>query len=806
MDKVVALSLGTGDFASGFPAVTAQIWDRTTPHPVKFTAALPAAPQIPEFYRRWQLLYLSLHQRLDLGLRIEIEAADVTNVSEREFSDLCQQLAQAINDWLDAPSFCPVVQQLRTHLDIHEEIRFIFESNVRLLQRLPWHLWNFFNDYRHAEVALSTPTYQRSQTQVSPLVMPKPRVLAILGNSRGIDTAEDRACLEQLSDRAELTFLVEPTREELNQQLWQPWHIVFFAGHSFSQDTGTLQLNREDTLTLKQLCYGLKYAIAQGLKLAIFNSCDGLGLAQALADLHIPQVIVMREPVPDQVAQRFLRYFLASFASGKSLYRSVREARERLQGLEGIYPCATWLPVIFQNPAEDPPYWQDWYGGARLSAASNTSRAKPLSSVSTTLAAMRSVLLTSLMMTVMVMGVRHLGLLQGWELQAFDRLMRSRPDEPPDDRLLIVAITEDDFQLPVQQQRTGSLSDQAFIQLLNTLTALQPRAIGLDIYRNFPAQSLTAAQIQQIQSNNRLFAVCKVRDRQTHHPGIAPPPEVPLERQGFSDIVVDPDGVLRRHLLAMNPHPTSPCETPYALSAQLVFHYLAAEGMTAQFTSDQQLQMGDVVFERLHNRQGAYQGIDSWGYQILLNYRPHQSITGIARTVTLAEVLSGQLGVDDVKDRIVLIGVVATSAGDYLATPYSSGFAAYEEVPGVVVQAQMVSQLLSAVQDGRPLLTPLPRWADGLWVWGWAVVGGWVVCWGRSHPRLLVVPSLAILLVGSITIGAIYLTALALLTQGYWVPLVPAALAVVLTGGLPMALPPLSAACSRGFPLKAGQA
>ncbi|SKB13866.1 hypothetical protein PL11201_530196 [Planktothrix sp. PCC 11201] len=30
----------------------------------------------------------------------------------------------------------------------------------------------------------------------------------------------------------------------------------------------------------------------------------------------------------------------------------MREARERLQGLESEFPCASWLPVVSQNPAE----------------------------------------------------------------------------------------------------------------------------------------------------------------------------------------------------------------------------------------------------------------------------------------------------------------------------------------------------------------------------------------------------------------------------------------------------------------------
>ena len=57
----------------------------------------------------------------------------------------------------------------------------------------------------------------------------------------------------------------------------------------------------------------------------------------------------MRELVPDQVAQTFLKSFLAQFSLGNSFRESVRRAREQLQGLEGQFPCASWLPMIYQN-------------------------------------------------------------------------------------------------------------------------------------------------------------------------------------------------------------------------------------------------------------------------------------------------------------------------------------------------------------------------------------------------------------------------------------------------------------------------
>jgi hypothetical protein len=105
-------------------------------------------------------------------------------------------------------------------------------------------------------------------------------------------------------------------------------------------------------LSIHNRQYALKRSIETGLKLVILNSCDSLELAAELISIQLPQAIVMREPVPDIIAQQFLKNFLTAFASGLPLYRAVRSAREQLQGLEDDYPCASWLPVICQNPAE----------------------------------------------------------------------------------------------------------------------------------------------------------------------------------------------------------------------------------------------------------------------------------------------------------------------------------------------------------------------------------------------------------------------------------------------------------------------
>lgn len=56
MSQFVVLSFGTGDLSSGFPAVTAQLWEGDDRYPIKFTGSLPPVPEIETLFYRWQLL------------------------------------------------------------------------------------------------------------------------------------------------------------------------------------------------------------------------------------------------------------------------------------------------------------------------------------------------------------------------------------------------------------------------------------------------------------------------------------------------------------------------------------------------------------------------------------------------------------------------------------------------------------------------------------------------------------------------------------------------------------------------------
>lgn len=367
MSKSVLIQLGSGDLSVGFPKVSVQLWSADRSLPEQFTGSLPAAPHLIEFYKNWQSIYLNLCDRKLLRTieddELEIDEAGITNVSHVSFDTLCQQLSTALNEWLRSREFLEVDQKLRSRLQLDDEIRVIVGSSNQLVKRLPWHCWSFFQDYSYAEMALSQAEYQRNlQTQSNPNRQ-HTRILAILGNARGIDLEAEATFLKSLPN-TEVSFLIHPTRETLNAALWdsQGWDMLFFAGHSDSvTETGRIYINENSThhsLTIVQLEEALKAAIDRGLQFAIFNSCDGLGLAFALERLQIPVVMVMREPVANRVAQVFFKQFLTAFAIERlPLYLAVRQARRQLQGLEDYFVGASWLPVICQNPAVEPPTW-----------------------------------------------------------------------------------------------------------------------------------------------------------------------------------------------------------------------------------------------------------------------------------------------------------------------------------------------------------------------------------------------------------------------------------------------------------------
>ena len=372
MSIALFLSLGAGSLSSGFDRINSRL-EVDGQLIAQLQGSLPGNPELQDLYYQWQFYYAAYYDNYPQPVRgdppqIELDSTGVTGFSVTSFAQTRAKLEAEMLAWLDTSSFSTLAEPLLWSLCNHraaasERLRpteaiIIIESADDRIYRLPWHCWRALANCPQAEITFSLNTYQR---KIGTSDRTKPRILAVFGDRTGIDTDADAACIQRLP--ADLVTLIEPSIAQLRSQLndRQGWDILFFAGHGSDLDAGTIYLNPRESVTLTDLSHAVAAAIERGLKLAIFNCCSGLGVAASLAALDIPTAIVMREAIPNRVAQDFLQTFLHSFESGNSLLAAVAAAKRQLQAIEADFPCATWLPVVFWNPTVPLPTWKSFY-------------------------------------------------------------------------------------------------------------------------------------------------------------------------------------------------------------------------------------------------------------------------------------------------------------------------------------------------------------------------------------------------------------------------------------------------------------
>jgi CHASE2 domain-containing sensor protein len=742
-------------------------------------ADLPDISDIDSYYILWQAQFRGLSLRSSHDDDWQLEPKTTTNRSTLAGSEACRRYARLVEEKMQAWLRNSIDRQwqdireklVRELVKPEEEIHVVIKSDPALW-KLPWHRWDLLEAYPDIGVSISL-SQKLDREEVSTILTRRTRVriLAIFGDDTNIDLQPDRQAISDLKD-ADIKFLDKPKASELIEQVRdkEGWDILFFAGHSETKEqSGRIYINETEYLEINYFRNSLKEAISRGLKIAIFNSCEGVGLVEEIAMLGIPRVIFMQEKVPDRVAQFFLKEFLSEYATGNSLDSALNRARNRLEQFTEL-PGVTWLPKLYQNLGDVSPSWKELRGNSN---ARRIKLSKKLSLHQKTI--IFKTIVISLLVTMFVMGTRWFGLLQFSELQAYDRLMQQKAAEPADSRILVVEVNEQDI-----RQYSHPLPDRTLVQLIEKLEQYKPSVIGLNIYRDLPQEPGHDAIVDYFNTSKNAIAVCKyIADDE----GVAPPPVQSLqERQqiGFTNLPLDtPYPTVRRYLLTRSPNAidkSDPCNTQYSLGFMLAWRYLKAKGVLVNTKAN------DWYFDRLplkllQPHSGGYQSVDSSGNQIILNYR--NSPIGeaqIAQSVTVGDILNNRVEPEWLKNKVqgkvVLIGMTASSVRRGVNTPYG-------EMPGVWIHAHAVSQILSAVENQRPLIRSLPAWGDAIWVWIWSLTGGTLVLVWQLSPRW---KSQHLLAGVSLLLAILYGFCSIFFLQGAWLPLIPSALSFLATG------------------------
>ncbi|NJL45827.1 MAG: CHASE2 domain-containing protein [Leptolyngbyaceae cyanobacterium SM2_3_12] len=136
----------------------------------------------------------------------------------------------------------------------------------------------------------------------------------------------------------------------------------------------------------------------------------------------------------------------------------------------------------------------------------------------------RSVFVPGLAVIGLVVLGRLLGLFQSLEWRTLDSFLRWRPAEPQDRRVLVVGIDEADL----QSLSTYPVPDATLAALVQTLAQHQPRAIGIDIFRNFRVPPGHEDLVTTLTTLPNVYGIEKISEPWVESPPSLPPSELGL--------------------------------------------------------------------------------------------------------------------------------------------------------------------------------------------------------------------------------------------------------------------------------------
>lgn len=371
-------------------------------------------------------------------------------------------------------------------------------------------------------------------------------------------------------------------------------------------------------------------------------------------------------------------------------------------------------------------------------------------------------MLLAALVSVFVIWIRSNGQLQRLELSTYDSYLRMQAAASSEQSpITLVAITEAD----IQQLKQWPLHDSTLAQLLKILLSHQPRAIGIDIFRDIPIPPGSQELTELFSDNQKIITVLKLGDEKST--GVAHPYMLKdTNLAGFSDIIIDEDSLSRRGLFYMDDG-----KTVYSSFALLLAQtYLKPDNIIPRPDplKPDHLRLGKTTFVPFKPNDGGYVRADAGGYQFLLDFQAKPF-----KTLKLTDVLSGKFDPGIIRDRVIIIGSKAESVKDLFFIPLNNVSYLKGMIYGIELHAYIAGQIIQAALHGKSPMSSIPEHYKWLWILLWGLAGGAFGLWIRSLPRFSVITALGL----TTLIIATYLP----FKAGLWIPAVPPGLSWIMS-------------------------
>ncbi|HBY80965.1 MAG TPA: histidine kinase, partial [Cyanobacteria bacterium UBA11148] len=339
----------------------------------QIVVSCPYPTDLKRLYNNWKACYERAYEGSMRG-RVEDDfsltpSGDWTNKAE----EAKERLLQRFQQWLGSAELLEIRKPIQNEAvrkrfqdqgktEGNNCVDLLIACNHLELIKLPWEAWDIApNDSSLAAIHISrTPLNAGNEGLFAQTLSRrgKPRILVILADATELDLKEDQKAVRLLKKVAEVEA-VKFESGDIKQQFIdrlldeRGWDALIFAGHSDETDLtgGKIELAAGVTLSISEIEYQLTEAKNRGLRVAIFNSCSGLCIAESLIQLGLSQVVVMREKIHDTVAHGFLHRLCQGLAGYKDIQTALWQTCEYFESEKYAYPSAYLIPSLFRHPS-----------------------------------------------------------------------------------------------------------------------------------------------------------------------------------------------------------------------------------------------------------------------------------------------------------------------------------------------------------------------------------------------------------------------------------------------------------------------
>ena len=251
--------------------------------------------------------------------------------------------------------------------------------------------------------------------------------------------------------------------------------------------------------------------------------------------------------------------------------------------------------------------------------------------------------------------------------------------------VIVIGINENDI------NRFGwPMNDNYLCTAITELSEWGAASISLDLYRDVEVPPGNNCLRTIIKNNKRLISIRNIAENIPAIPG------TPDRQQGFNDLVLDNDGVIRRDLV----HVSNQVLSVRSLALRLI------ETANQEADLDQKIEAlpSDLW---LSKNAGGYLNLPGAGYQTMLDTNNLNSIP----IRSFSELLDQSINPADIKNKIVLIGTTARSIKDVYEIPQSRFHDgdSFLQIPGVKIHALRVLNLTDLLQNKKPSIHTFER-------------------------------------------------------------------------------------------------